>query len=53
MGIQSYYNWARALSLAPKNATNVEWCGCYIVKKDERWTTDNVHPPSSLQRPYD
>ena len=38
--IESYYNWARAVSSPPKNATNVEGCGCYIVKeKDERWVT--------------
>ena len=29
--------WASAVSPPPKNATNVEECGCYIVKKDERW----------------
>ena len=25
--------WASAASPPPKNATNVEGCGCYIVKK--------------------
>ena len=35
MGIECYH-WTRALS-PPKNATNVEEYGCYIVKKDERW----------------
>ena len=52
MGIGSYYvydnatdykdywaNWASPVSPPPKNATNVEGHGCYIVKKDERWVT--------------
>ena len=25
--------WASAASPLPKNATNVEGCGCYIIKK--------------------
>ena len=37
--MESYYNWARAVSPPLKNATNVEECECYIVKKDERWVT--------------
>ena len=41
--MESYYNWARAVSPPPKNATNVEGCGCYIVKKDERWVTYTYH----------
>ena len=28
-------HWASAASPPPKNATNLEGCGCYIVKKDE------------------
>ena len=28
--------WVGAESPSPKNATNVQGCGCYIVKKDER-----------------
>ena len=43
MGIESYYNWARAVSPPPKNATNVEGCGCYIVEKDDRWTAYTYH----------
>ena len=41
--VENYYNWARAVSPPPKNATNVEVCRCYIVKKDERWTTHTYH----------
>ena len=41
--MESYYNWARAVSPPPKNGTNVEGCGCYIVKKDERWMTYTYH----------
>ena len=43
MGIESYRvhdtlpYWASALSPPPKNATNVEECGCCVMKKDERW----------------
>ena len=46
MGIGSYhvyYNWARAVSPPLKNANNVEGCGCYIAKKDERWATYTYH----------
>ena len=52
MGIGSYHvydnttdykdYWVGAASPPPKNATNVEGCGCYIVKKDENervWAT--------------
>ena len=31
--MESYYNWARAVSPPPKNGINVEGCGWYIVKK--------------------
>ena len=41
--MESYYNWATAVSPPPKNATNVEGCGCYIVKKGERWVTYTYH----------
>ena len=44
MGIGSYHvydnttdykdYWVGAASPPPKNATNVEGCGCYIVKKN-------------------
>ena len=34
-----FYNWKRAVSPPPKNATSVEGCGCYIVEKSEKWAT--------------
>ena len=41
--MDNYHKWARAVSPSPKNATNVEGCGCYIVNKDERWVTYTYH----------
>ena len=57
MGIGSYnvydnainyqYYWASAALSPPKNATNVEGCGCYIVKEkdesDRAWVTYSTY----------
>ena len=50
--------WVGAASPPPKNATNEEGCGCYIVKKRWKWKgMGNIHYilhlPLSLQKSHE